>query len=96
MRVPGLNSSEGTEEPTETTTPATSVPTTAGYDAMKMPESRWNQSSGLSATDFTSMRSSLGAGVGVRRWMTSRAEPFALRMAARCSPDSVFDDMIDT
>lgn len=96
--VPGLGASEDTEEPVDMTTPATSEPTTAGYELMKTPKSRCIQSTGLSATDLTSIRSSLGAGVGVGRWRTSRAEPFDGRMAARCSSDLVSlktNDMID-
>lgn len=37
--------------------------------------------------DFTSIRSSLGPGFGVGRYVTSRAEPFEGRMAARCWPE---------
>lgn len=51
---------------------------------MAKPYSRWYQSIRLRAMDLTSMRRSLGLGVGVGRSWTVRGEPLEGRMAARC------------
>lgn len=51
---------------------------------MAYPVARWTQSMGLIARDLTSMRSSVGPGVGVGRLAISKVEPLELRTAARC------------
>lgn len=80
-RVPGLRAAR-VEGPEEMITPATSEPMIAGYSWMKKPVSRWWWSTGFRARAWTSIRSSVGPGVGVFRVVVVNGVPFSVRVAA--------------